>query len=130
MANSSTILGTDGLPISYYGGRVLSLKVVIDTVDTDLDLYDTALDPYAAEEYAAIVGMTYSIAGAHTFTVKSAATTIAQLVRAANQEMREPFGGGILWAGINKGDNIKIASSVAIPVMHVFLAFFKQISVR
>lgn len=125
MANSSTVLGVDGLPISYYGGRVLQLLVVIDTINTDLALFDTPVD-----EYAAIIGMTYSIAGAHTLTVKSNITALAALVRAANQEMREQLGKGILWAGINKGDDIKVASDVAIPTMHVFLALYKQISVR
>jgi len=125
MANSSTILGAEGLPISYHGGRIIPLLVSIDTIDTDLDLYDTPED-----EHAAIVGMIYTIAGAHTLTVKSGVVPLAALVRAANQEMREALGRGVLWATINKGNNLSVASNVAIPTMYVFLALFKQMAVK
>lgn len=130
MANSSTALGATGTPIAYHDGRVIPLSVVIDTINTDLELYATS-----STERAAVVGISYAMAAAHNLIVKSGVagaspTSLVTLVRAANSELFIPIGQGVLWVGLEKGDRIIFNSSVAIPTMLVYLAIFNQIPIR
>lgn len=125
MANSSTILGDTGGQMSFYGARIIALKVVIDTINTQLALFDTP-----ADDFAAVLGVSYGVAAAHDLTVYSGATTLHTIVRPASSELHIPIGQGIIWAGINKGDDVGLASTAAIATMLVYLGLYKQIAVR
>lgn len=130
MANSSTVLGTDGCPIAYHDGRVIPLAVVLDTTGTDLELYATG-----STERAAVVGISYGVAAAHNLTIKSglaasSPTTLVTIVRPANSDLFIPIGQGVLWAGLNKGDRIIFNTSAAIATMIVYLAIFNQIPIK
>lgn len=130
MANSSTVLGTDGCPINYHDGRVIALSVVLDTINTDLELFNTP-----STERAAIVGISYGVAAAHNLIIKSglaasSPTSLVTIVRPANSELFIPIGQGVLWAGLNKGDRIILNTSAAIATMLVYLAIFNQIPIK
>jgi hypothetical protein len=71
-------------PIRVYDeGPVHMVKAAIDTINTDLTLYDPG-----AEKYACIVGLHASDGTAANLTLKSGTTTITLFELAANQEKR------------------------------------------
>jgi hypothetical protein len=127
MANTVTqINSAAGLPVSYFGARVVPLRVTIDTVNTDIPLITPD-----ANEYTCVLGMVYGLALAHDLLWKSGNTNqIVTLVNPASTRVAERVGGGVLLSTMNKGDILTLQSSVVIPNMLIHVGFFKEIPIR
>lgn len=111
MANSATV--KEKLDVSVTRTAASLITVTIDTVDTDLTIYTPATD-----NYAMITGMQYSITSAHNLTIKSGTDTLVKFERTEGG-LTIPLADA--WIIGAKGEALKIASSVAIANMLVYV---------
>ena len=107
MANVATALPT--VPMAMSSGRqgfsqVTPVVVTMDTVASDLTVYT----PSISTNYAAIIGISYNNALAHTLTIKSNTTTLVTYSLTTFQGLSEPFGTGGFIAIGKKGEALKI----------------------
>jgi hypothetical protein len=108
MANSATLIDT--IPVSFKngGGPVYEYEIVIDTVDTDLNVRV----PAVATNRVWLVGALMSDAAALNLTFKTA-TKVQTIELAANQGIYDKVDGGFIFVGA-PGETLIIRSSGAI----------------
>lgn len=129
MANVAT--AQSPLPIEYgHNGAgnsfIIPVIVTMDTTGADLTIYTPA-----ATNFAAIVGIKYSEASAHSLIFKSGSTTLVTLEQAANTVVNHGVGQGIYLAGLAKGDALKInAGTAAVSSILFYVMEFNQLTIR
>lgn len=123
MANTATALTPIDILIGKTGkgGLVVPYVVVFDTTASDLTVHTPASDTYAA-----IIGIQYAEASAHTFTVKSNTTTLVAYEMPANSGKYSELGKIVVAA--KKGESLVIrADTAVISSMLLYVAEFKYL---
>lgn len=128
MANTATTL--TAIPMAMASGQqgfsqVTPVVCTFDTVDSDLTVFTPALTTH----YAAIVGMLYEEASAHTLTIKSDTTTLVTLERSAYEGVGLPLGtsGFIVVGALGKALKIRCGTA-AVSSMLLYCVEFPSLN--
>lgn len=111
MANVATALSP--IPVTWSGrnggyGEITPVVCTFDTLSTALTIYTPATG-----NYAAITGLVYQEADAHSLTITSGSTDLVTLERAANDSAGMPVGsGGFIVVG-EQGEALKLTCTTA-----------------
>lgn len=122
-AANSAVAGT-ALPISLWdgeAGRIIPILVTYDTPSGDLVIKDPA-----ADEYVAIVGVSYVEADAHNVTFKSGSDVLTTYQMATNSGLGYSVGKGI-HLSTAEGEDLIINSDVAITPFTVYIVVYKNL---
>lgn len=116
------------LPIGFkhsgMGSFVVPVICTFDTIDSDLTIYT----PSDADAYAALVGLQYAEASAHSLTVKSGTTTLVTYEMPASSGRDCPIENGLILSALAKNEALKLRCGTAvISTLIAYVLEYKQI---
>lgn len=123
MANSAS--AQSQLPIVVSGkfdGTVTPVIVTIDTIDTDLTIFDPDTD-----KHVGILGIQLVSSTATNITIKSGSTTLTVLQLSANSGFSKNLDGSLMLSTA-KGEDLIIQASATPPVFIMYIVEYSRFS--